>query len=81
MGFAIFEKATNPYYPGDWIEYKHLPWFQPAFPAAGVEHKLRRDKPLVLQYRFWIRRAAQTSAADYVARWDAFHRPPGKPAP
>ncbi|HID24405.1 MAG TPA: hypothetical protein EYP14_18680 [Planctomycetaceae bacterium] len=75
VGFAIFEKRTNPYYPGDWIQYEHLPWFQPAFPAAGVEHSLRKAKPLVLQYRFWIRPTEETSSAEYAARWDAFNTP------
>jgi len=73
VGFGVFEKATNPDYPGDWITYPKLPWFQPAFPAAGTRYPLDRNKPLVLEYRLWIRRGGETAEEDYAEQWDAFH--------
>ena len=63
VGFAVLEKTTNPDYPGDWIEYPELPWFQPAFPAAGTRYVLEKGTPLVLKYRLWIRQAKETSEA------------------
>ncbi len=75
VGFAVFEKASNPYYPGDWITYDQLPWFQPAFPAAGVEYKLAKGRPLVLQYRLWIRRGGKATPQQYAQQWQAFNPP------
>ncbi|MCK4872918.1 MAG: PmoA family protein [Phycisphaerales bacterium] len=51
---AILEHPQNRDYPGDWITYEYLPWFQPAFPKAGTRHALHRDQPLVLRYRFLV---------------------------
>ncbi len=73
VGFGVFEKATNPDYPGDWIEYPKLPWFQPTFPAAGTRYSLKKGKPLVLKYRLWIRRGGEAAAEDYSKEWDAFN--------
>ncbi len=75
---AVLEKAANPDYPGDWITYKELPWFQPAFPAAGTRHEIRKDRPLVLEYRLWIRRAAAT-AEESAAAWKDYNRREEKP--
>lgn len=49
---VILEHPGNPDFPGDWITYQELPWFQPAFPRADTRHALERDKPLVLRYRY-----------------------------
>jgi len=76
VGLTVFEKATNPDYPGDWINYPGLPWFQPTFPAAGTRYALKKDSPLVLEYRLWVHRGGEAAPADYAAQWDAFNRPP-----
>lgn len=69
VGFAVFEKATNPHYPGDYIEYPDLPWFQPTFPHQGTRFELKKGEPLVLQYRLWIRRGGGISEKTYGQRW------------
>ena len=51
---AILEHPTNPDFPGDFITYEDLPWFQPAFPRAGTRYSLERGQPLTLRYRFLI---------------------------
>ena len=73
VGFAVLEKVTNPDYPGDYIEYPDLPWFQPTFPAAGTRHVLVKGTPLVLQYRLWIREANETSEAQYAEQWRLYN--------
>ncbi|MDR0610090.1 MAG: PmoA family protein [Planctomycetaceae bacterium] len=55
---TIFEKATNPDYPGDLIQYPNLNWFQPAFPKKGTRYILKKDKPLILRYQLWLHNAA-----------------------
>jgi len=74
MGLAVFEKATNPCYPGDWVKYEYLPWFQPTFPAKGTRHVLSEGKPLVLAYRLWIRRGGKATDAEYTRQWKAFNK-------
>lgn len=76
VGFAVFEKHANPDYPGDYIEYPVLPWFQPTFPAAGTRYVLKKGNPLVLQYRLWIRPAGETSEAEYRKQWKAYNADP-----
>ncbi|MCC6229386.1 MAG: PmoA family protein [Phycisphaerales bacterium] len=51
---VILEHPGNPDFPGDWITYQELPWFQPAFPRADTRHALTRDKPLALRYRYLV---------------------------
>ncbi len=79
VGLAIFEKITNPDYPGDWIEYPELPWFQPAFPAQGSRYMLEQGTPLVLQYRLWIRGASEAGAAAYAEQWHRYNPPAKEP--
>ena len=74
VGFAVFERATNPDYPGDWVKFENLPWFQPTFPAANTRYVLKTDAPLVLEYRLWIRRGDKTTSQQYAAQWDALNR-------
>lgn len=76
VGLVVFEKATNPDYPGDWIEYKNLPWFQPAFPAAGTRRAIGKETPLVLDYRLWIRRGGAPDPGACAEVWTAFNRTP-----
>ncbi|MDR2440352.1 MAG: PmoA family protein [Planctomycetaceae bacterium] len=54
---TIFEKTTNPDYPGDLIQYPVLNWFQPAFPKKGTRYILKKDKPLILRYQLWLHNA------------------------
>ena len=75
VGLAVFEKTTNPDYPGDYIEYAYLPWFQPTFPAAGSRCVLTKDRALTLRYRLWIRPGNQADEATYTRQWQAFNRP------
>jgi len=73
VGFAVLEKMSNPDYPGDWIQYEYLPWFQPTFPAEGTRYVLKQGHPLVLQYRLWIRPAKETTVAEYSKQWDIYN--------
>ena len=69
---AVFEKADNPGYPGDYVQYPQLPWFQPAFPKAGTRYELKKDHPLVLRYRLWIRSGPPPTEAEYRQQWTLF---------
>jgi hypothetical protein len=74
-GFLVFQHASNPDYPGDWVQYPNLNWFQPTFPAAKKRHVISRDRPLVLRFRLWLHRgpvAADDAAGD---QWRAYHSP------
>jgi hypothetical protein len=73
VSLVVFEKITNPDYPGDWIEYKRLPWFQPAFPASGTRFDLKKDRPLALAYRLWIRRDGPATPEEYAAAWREYN--------
>ena len=68
---AILEDPRNPDYPGDWIEYPDLPWFQPTFPRAKTRFALQRGEPLVLRYRYLVLPGAATPAQLHTA-WDDF---------
>lgn len=73
VGLAVFEKTANPDYPGDYVEYPYLPWFQPAFPAQGTRYVLRKDRSLTLEYRLWIRPDRRTEEVTYRKQWQAFN--------
>jgi hypothetical protein len=79
VGLAVFEKAANPHYPGDFVQYPDLAWFQPTFPKAGARFALNRDAPLTLQYRLWIRCGGQVSEEEYSAQWQAYNGLRGTP--
>jgi hypothetical protein len=70
---AVVERAENPDYPADYIEYPNLPWFQPTFPKAGKRHALTQEKPLILRYRLWIRSGGIPSESDYRRLWTSFN--------
>ncbi|MDR1480405.1 MAG: PmoA family protein [Planctomycetaceae bacterium] len=55
---TVFEKATNPDYPGALIQYPNLNWFQPTFPKNGTRYKLEKNKPLTLHYQLWLHNAS-----------------------
>jgi len=69
---AVFEKTDNPDYPGDYIQYPDLPWFQPTFPRAGTRYELKKDEPLVLRYRLWICSGQAPTAAEYRQQWNLY---------
>jgi len=73
---AVFQASTNPDYPGDWVRYPEINWFQPTFPANGTRYVLRPGQPLVLRYRLWIC-AGRVSEAKLADAWRAYAFPPG----
>ncbi len=75
VGFAVLEKSSNPHYPGDWIMFEELPWFQPTFPAKNTRFALSSSEPLILEYRLWIRPGGQATTEQYVAEWEAYNGP------
>lgn len=74
VGVGIIEKQTNPQYPGQWMEYPNLPWFQPTFPNAGNRYVLKQGKPLVLKYRLWIRHGGKLDHSEYGKQWSNFQK-------
>ncbi len=73
VAIAILEHPANPDYPGQWMQYPKIAWLQPTFPAKGSRFALRTDRPLVLRYRFWIRRGAATRE-QLAQAWEAYAR-------
>ena len=73
-GLTVFESRRNPDYPGDYIEYPTLPWFQPTFPRSGKAYALEKGQPLTLQYRFWIRRGGPVAGESATQVWHQFQR-------
>lgn len=69
LSMTVFEMATNPDYPGDYVEYPKLPWFQPAFPRSGTRFALEKGKPLHLRYRIWIRTGPPPAEEELRAKW------------
>ncbi len=78
---ALFESATNPGFPGDYVEYPALSWFQATFPRAGTRHALKKGAPLVLRYRLWIRAGVATEG-ELAEQWTRYQKTekPAKPA-
>lgn len=73
LEITVFEKATNPNYPADFVKYIYLPWFQPTFPEAKTRYELKKGETLTLNYRFWIHRAG-ASPELYQSQWDAYQK-------
>lgn len=69
VGIAIFQKQTNLQYPGQWIDFPELPWLQPTFPTEETRYTLKKDTPLVLEYRLWIHSGGKMKEADYDTCW------------
>ena len=78
VAVTIFQHRTNPLYPGDWVDFPHLPWLQPTFPSSGMRYVLRKDKSLTLKYRLWVHDKEPLSEADYRAQQREYesHSPP-----
>jgi len=62
MELTIFEKADNPDYPGEYIQYHEIQWFQPTFPATGTRFLLKKGETLTLRYRLWIHEITDDAA-------------------
>ncbi|MHB8523404.1 MAG: DUF6807 family protein [Limisphaerales bacterium] len=76
VGLAVLQPQTNPAYPGDWVKFPELNWFQPTFPAAGTRWGLKKEQPLVLRYRLWIRRGDNVPDTAYADQWRAYDATP-----
>ncbi len=74
-GLSILQNRANPDYPGDWVEYPDLNWFQPTFPASRTRYALRKGEPLVLQYRLWIHRG-RADERTHAEVWQAYDEAP-----
>ena len=72
---AVFQAPSNPDYPGDWIKYPELNWFQPTFPASGTRYVLKKGQPLVLRFRLWIC-VDKAGEAKLAEGWNAYACPP-----
>lgn len=70
-GLTVFQRPSNPHYPGDWIQYPEINWLQPTFPAAGTRYVLKPGQPLTLKFRLWIHagKASETKLADAWTAW------------
>jgi hypothetical protein len=66
---TVFEKASNPGYPGDYVQFPDISWFQPTFPPAGRRHALNKAQPLTLRYRIWIRTGQAPGEAELRKQW------------
>jgi hypothetical protein len=74
---VVLQHRANPDYPGDWVKFPELNWFQPTFPASGTRYELKRGEPLVLRFRLWLHRGAKASNESCAAHWRAYHAAPG----
>jgi Family of unknown function (DUF6807) len=72
-GIVVLQNDANPDYPGEWVQYPGLNWFQPTFPAGGTRYELKKGKPLVLRFRLWLHRGAKATDESCAARWRAYH--------
>jgi Family of unknown function (DUF6807) len=74
-GLAVFQCPANPGYPGEWVKYPELNWFQPTFPASGTRYVLKKDQTLRLRFRLRIHRARVSDRA-LSEQWAAYATPP-----
>ncbi len=72
-GIVVLQHDANPDYPGEWVQYPNLNWLQPTFPATGSRYELKKGQPLVLRFRLWLHRGAQSGEEACTARWHAYH--------
>lgn len=70
-GLTVFQSPSNPEYPGEWIQYPEINWFQPTFPTAGTRYVLKPSQPLVLKFRLWIHRG-KAGEAELAEAWTAW---------
>ena len=72
---VVLQHSSNPDYPGDWVKFPEIDWFQPTFPASGTRYELKQGRPLVLRFRLWLHRGAKASAKSCGAQWHAYNSP------
>lgn len=72
-GLVVFQHQANPDYPGDWVQYPDLNWFQPTFPGAGRRQVISKDRPLALRFRLWLHRGPPAGEDACRRQWDAWH--------
>lgn len=72
-GLVVLQHSANPDYPGEWVKFPELNWFQPTFPASGTRYELKQGVPLVLRFRLWLHRGAKASEESCAAHWRAYH--------
>jgi hypothetical protein len=72
-GIVVLQHSANPDYPGEWVQFPNLNWFQPTFPDSGTRYELKQGQPLVLRFRLWLHRGAKAGEENCVARWRAYH--------
>jgi hypothetical protein len=76
LGVEVFQRQTNPDYPGDWIKYPEINWLQPTFPSAGARYALKKDQALVLQFRLRIRWNTSAPTTTFADEWRAYQALP-----
>ncbi len=70
-GIVTMQHPGNPDYPGDWVQYPELNWFQPTFPAANTRYELKPGKPLTLRWRLWVHQGAPATEEMRREMWNA----------
>jgi hypothetical protein len=68
---TVFEKSTNPDYPGEFVQFPDLNWFQPTFPKSGTRYTLKKSEPLTLRFQLWLHDASLNDEAKQKA-WSEF---------
>lgn len=71
-GIVVIQNSANPYYPGEWVKFPDLNWFQPTFPASGTRYELKPSQPLVLRFRLWLHRGAKADEVRCAAQARAY---------
>ncbi|MEK7707465.1 MAG: DUF6807 family protein [Verrucomicrobiota bacterium] len=74
-GIVVLQHAANPDYPGDWVKFPEINWFQPTFPASGTRYELKKGEPLILRFRLWLHRGAKAGEECCAAHWRAYQSP------
>jgi hypothetical protein len=70
---VVLQHRANPDYPGDWVKFPELNWFQPTFPASGRRYELKKGEPLVLRFRLWLHHGAKADEANCADHWRAYN--------
>jgi len=70
MELTIFEKAGNSDYPGEYMHYPTLQFFNATFPKKGTRFVLKKDDVLTLRFQLWIHEATDDAARK--AAWKEF---------
>jgi hypothetical protein len=73
-GVAVLQSAENPEYPGDWVQFPEIDWFQPTFPTAGTRYPLNVERTLTLSYRLWIHSGGKSADAACAEQWRIYNR-------